>query len=172
MSKQTSSSVNWQDPVSVLDSAIDAAEDRVKNEWQHRARSATEHLEAAKRLRELAEIEIRCAEAEILSAEETAKRAVDGLITVFRPEKILPAWEAKGDLMPPNVRLLLQELRNTPGALPSPVLSSAEERDQLQQREKSQVADNTIEPEVTVRGSELPKNATSSVQCLSSRRYH
>jgi hypothetical protein len=121
---------------SILHGATVTSTKHVQEKWQRGEQSVTARLESAKREREIAEAHLEtakrereAAEAEVRLLDEESSKVFDFLVKTFStisPDAVRLAWEAQGDLVPPGIRRLLDELRGAAQPLPSPALSSAD----------------------------------------------
>lgn len=100
-----------------MDSQIDALIKLSRDVWQAQVESAKQHLDAITRYEERIQRHQRKLNASVTAAEQTESQARDRLIKIHGAERVLPRWEAAGDLAPPGFR---QAVRNV-GSLEQPV---------------------------------------------------
>ncbi|OIW24548.1 hypothetical protein CONLIGDRAFT_685516 [Coniochaeta ligniaria NRRL 30616] len=114
----------------------------IRNEWLRQEQSIKASLETIRREREAAEANIR-------AIEERTTETFDYFLSNLPEQRFRPLWEAQGELMPPSIRGLLDELRGACQSQPSHALFPAGNSTH-QQSSGPSLAGDAVEREVTV----------------------
>lgn len=104
----------------MVDTQIDTMIDIAKDVWKSTVEDAEQHIEAIKKYQELIQKHHNELEDCFSAARGTETKARDRLVSMFGANRVLPRWEAEGDLTPPSLRQALLD-HNVMRAKPIPV---------------------------------------------------
>lgn len=114
-----------------IDTQIDTLLKIARDNWDSKAKDAKQHLEEIRKYQEHIQTHQREVKACISSAEEAETKVRDRLIATYGADRVLPRWEAEGDLAPRDLRQMLLDsdaarpLDPSEASPPEPVLQQA-----------------------------------------------